>query len=143
MWFRLSSRVPCRLLNMHATRLISRRTMLKATGTAAATTGLAFIATPARALATGTTFTHPGLLHTSADLARMAAKVKAGVSPYTAGYAKLTANRHARSGWTARPQPVVYRGAGAGPQNYGILYNDIHAAYQNALCYHVSGDSAH
>jgi LPXTG-motif cell wall-anchored protein len=36
----------------------------------------------------------------------------------------------------------VYRGAGS-PQNYATLYNDIHAAYQNALRHHVGGDGAH
>ncbi|TLS46969.1 Tat pathway signal sequence domain protein [Streptomyces montanus] len=120
--------------------------MLKATGAAAGAVGLATFATPS--VAAGGTFAHPGLLHTGADLARMAAKVKAGASPYTAGYAKLTANRHAQSDWTPNPQAIVYRGVelrprSTWPQNYGILYNDIHAAYQNALRYHVSGDSAH
>ncbi|WUD16967.1 alginate lyase family protein [Streptomyces sp. NBC_00519] len=127
---------------MHATRQISRRTMLKATGAAAGTVGVGAGVGAAPAAAAGRSFAHPGLLHTGADLARMAAKVKVGASPYTAGYAKLTANRHAQSGWTANPQAVVYRG-GAAPQNYPTLYNDIHAAYQNALRYHVSGDSAH
>ncbi|MFF4356066.1 alginate lyase family protein [Streptomyces sp. NPDC001604] len=133
---------------MHVTRQISRRTMLKATGAAAGVgaVGLTAVATPA--VAAGGAFAHPGLLHTGADLARMAAKVKAGASPYTAGYAKLTANRHAQSDWTPNPQAIVYRGVelrprSTWPQNYGILYNDIHAAYQNALRYHVGGDSAH
>ncbi|TPQ24046.1 alginate lyase family protein [Streptomyces sporangiiformans] len=131
---------------MDVTRQISRRTILKATGAAAGAVGLATVATPS--VAAGGTFAHPGLLHTGADLARMAAKVKAGASPYTAGYAKLTANRHAQSDWTPNPQAIVYRGVelrprSTWPQNYGILYNDIHAAYQNALRYHVSGDSAH
>jgi hypothetical protein len=125
---------------MHATRQISRRTMLKATGAAAGAVSVASLATPS--VAAGGGFAHPGLLHTRTDLARMAAKVKAGAAPYTAGYAKLTANRHAQSGWKANPQAVVYRGEGS-PQNYTILYNDIHAAYQNALRYHVSGDSAY
>lgn len=87
-------------------------------------------------------FAHPGLLHTRTDLDRMAAKVRAGAAPYTAGFARLTANRHAQSGWQARPQAVVYRGSGT-PENYSLLYNDIHAAYQNALRYHVTGESAH
>ncbi|MGW1746754.1 alginate lyase family protein [Streptomyces sp. NPDC002092] len=131
---------------MHVTRQISRRTMLKATGAAAGAVGLTAVTTPA--VAAGGAFVHPGLLHTGADLARMAAKVKAGAAPYTAGYAKLTANPHAQSDWTPRPQTIVYRGVelrprSTWPQNYGILYNDIHAAYQNALRYHVSGDSAH
>jgi hypothetical protein len=125
---------------MYVTRQISRRTVLKAAGAAAGAVGIGTVAAPA--VAAGAAYAHPGLLHTSADLARMAAKVKAGAAPYTAGYAKLTANRHAQSGWTANPQATVYRGAGS-PQNYVTLYNDIHAAYQNALRYHVSGDSAH
>ncbi|MFY7626303.1 twin-arginine translocation signal domain-containing protein [Streptomyces soliscabiei] len=44
---------------MHATRQISRRTMLKATGAAAV--GLAGVATPS--VAEGGAFAHPGLLH--------------------------------------------------------------------------------
>jgi hypothetical protein len=32
---------------------------------------------------------------------------------------------------------------GSAPQNYAALYNDIHAAYQNAPRYHVSGEEAH
>ncbi|WP_280846202.1 MULTISPECIES: alginate lyase family protein [unclassified Streptomyces] len=113
--------------------------MLKAAGA----TGVAVTAATALpATAADSGFAHPGLLHTRADLARMAAKVKAGAAPYTAGFAKLTANRHAQSGWTPQPQTTVYRGAGS-PQNYATLYNDIHAAYQNALRHHVGGDGAH
>ncbi|MER6284261.1 alginate lyase family protein [Streptomyces sviceus] len=112
--------------------------MLKAAGAAVtATTAL-----PATTAAAASGFAHPGLLHTQTDLARMAAKVKAGAAPYTAGFAKLTANRHAQSGWTPNPQATVYRGAGS-PQNYATLYNDIHAAYQNGLRHHVGGDSAY
>ncbi|MFH8656971.1 alginate lyase family protein [Streptomyces afghaniensis] len=120
--------------------------MLKAAGAAAGAVGIGAgagttaLASPASAA--GSAFAHPGLLHTRTDLDRMAAKVKAGARPYTAGFAKLTANRHAQSGWRAQPQTTVYRGAGS-PQNYAVLYNDIHAAYQNALRYHVSGETAH
>ncbi|MFD5267683.1 alginate lyase family protein [Streptomyces sp. NPDC058335] len=141
---------------MHETRRrqISRRSLLKATGATAGAvtlstgiaqaTGRAQTAGGAQAAgsARGSGYAHPGLLHTGADLDRMAAKVKAGAAPYAAGFAKLAANRHAQSGWTANPQATVYRGAGS-PQNYAILYNDVHAAYQNALRYHVDGDTAH
>ncbi|MFG2134127.1 alginate lyase family protein [Streptomyces sp. NPDC048751] len=113
--------------------------MLKAAGVAAGATAIGAAAAPS---ASAAGYAHPGLLHTGDDLARMAAKVKAGAAPYTAGFAKLTANRHAQSGWTPNPQAIVYRGAGS-PQNYAILYNDVHAAYQNALRFHVSGDTAH
>ncbi|GAA2421848.1 alginate lyase family protein [Streptomyces coeruleofuscus] len=122
--------------------------MLRAAGAAAGAAGIGVgagvgttaLASPA--FAAGSAFAHPGLLHTRTDLDRMAAKVKAGARPYTAGFAKLTANRHAQSGWRANPQATVYRGTGS-PQNYAVLYNDIHAAYQNALRYHVSGETAH
>ncbi|WDV56890.1 alginate lyase family protein [Streptomyces coeruleorubidus] len=120
--------------------------MLKAAGAAAGAAGVGVgvgtTALAAPASAADAPFAHPGLLHTRTDLDRMAAKVKAGARPYTAGFAKLTANRHAQSGWQANPQATVYRGAGS-PQNYAVLYNDIHAAYQNALRYHVSGETAH
>ncbi|MFF3844723.1 alginate lyase family protein [Streptomyces sp. NPDC002328] len=116
--------------------------MLKATGATAAGVGVVHLAAAAPAAAAGPAYAHPGLLHTRADLDRMAAKVKAGAAPYAAGFAELTANRHAQSGWTANPQATVYRGAGS-PQNYAILYNDVHAAYQNGLRYHVGGDEAH
>ncbi|WP_316778788.1 alginate lyase family protein [Streptomyces sasae] len=118
--------------------------MLKASGVAVgAAAGIAAASGTATAAGTGSgSFAHPGLLHTRTDLDRMAAKVKAGAAPYTAGFARLTANRHAQSGWQPRPQAVVYRGSGT-PQNYTILYNDIHAAYQNALRFHVTGETAY
>ena len=116
--------------------------MLKFTGaTAGAVTVGTTLAAP-QATAAGAGLVHPGMLHTRTDLDRMAKKVKAGAAPYTAGFARLTANRHAQSGWTANPQATVYRGSGS-PQNYAILYNDIHAAYQNALRWHVTGESAY
>ncbi|MET9971701.1 alginate lyase family protein [Streptomyces sp. NPDC006356] len=115
--------------------------MLKAAGAAAGAVGIGTAVLPTPAVAAGA-YAHPGLLHTGADLDRMAAKVKAGAAPYTAGFAKLTANRHSQSGWAANPQEIVYRGSGS-PENYRTLYNDVHAAYQNGLRHHVSGDSAH
>ncbi|OLZ74818.1 Tat pathway signal sequence domain protein [Streptomyces sp. IMTB 2501] len=116
--------------------------MLKIAGTAAGAAAVTAAAPALRAQAAGPAFAHPGLLHTRADLDRMAAKVKAGAAPYTAGFARLTANWHSQSSWTARPAATVYRGSGT-PQNYTGLYNDVHAAYQNALRWHVSGDTAH
>ncbi|KPH97833.1 Alginate lyase [Actinobacteria bacterium OK006] len=86
-------------------------------------------------------FVHPGLLHTQADFDRMAEKVKAGAQPWKAGYDRLMANRHSQNTWSPRATPTVIRG-GAG-QNYPTLYNDIHAAYQNALRWKVTGETAH
>ena len=123
---------------------ISRRNMLKIAGAAGVAAGAATVVGGGATVATaaGRTFAHPGMLHTPADFARMTAKLKAGARPYTEGFAKLTANRHAQSGWVARPSAVVYRGGGT-PQNYATLYNDIHAAYQNAVRWRITGESAY
>lgn len=80
------------------------------------------------------------MLHTQADFDRMAAKVKAGAQPWKGGWDKLVANGHSQSTWKARPMATVIRGGT--DQNYTVLYNDIHAAYQNALRWKVSGDEA-
>ena len=126
----------------HVTPQISRRSMLRAAGATAGAVGAGIGTTAPAAAATGASFAHPGLLHTRADLDRMTAKVKAGAQPHTAGFARLAANPHAQSGWRPRPSAVVHRGAGT-PQNYAALYKDIHAAYQNALRWHITGESAH
>ncbi|MBW8804300.1 MAG: cell wall anchor protein [Catenulispora sp. 13_1_20CM_3_70_7] len=81
------------------------------------------------------------MLHTQADFDRMAAKVAAGAQPWQSGWDRLTANGHSHSGWKARPAATVYRGGAT--QNYTVLYNDTHAAYQNALRWKISGDTTH
>ncbi|MFF4504220.1 alginate lyase family protein [Streptomyces sp. NPDC001401] len=121
---------------------ISRRTMLKAAGAATGAVGIGTGVAASPATAARTSFAHPGMLHTQADLERMAAKVKAGAAPYTAGFARLTANRHSQSTWRPNPLTTAIRG-GSGVQNYWVLYNDIHAAYQNALRWKITGDTAH
>jgi hypothetical protein len=85
--------------------------------------------------------THPGLLHTQADFDRMAAKVTANAQPWTVGWDRLIANSHSQSTWKANPQATVYRGSGN--ENYTILYNDIAAAYQNALRWKITGSTAY
>ncbi|MDQ3815802.1 MAG: alginate lyase family protein [Armatimonadota bacterium] len=88
------------------------------------------------------TFVHPGLLHTEADFARMKAKVAAGEHPWIDGWQVLTASRHAQLNWNPRPTEKIIRGAIPG-QNFSLLFNDIHAAYQTALRWKISGDTAY
>jgi hypothetical protein len=92
--------------------------------------------------ATSKAFVHPGLLHTEADFARMKAKVAAGEHPWIDGWQVLIANRHAQLNWNPRPSEKVIRGAVPG-QNYAAFFNDVHAAYQLALRWKVSGDTAY
>lgn len=87
-------------------------------------------------------FVHPGLLHTEANFARMRAKVTAKEQPWLDGWHRLLANRHAQLNWNPRPLEKVIRGAVPG-QNYATFFNDVHAAYQLALRWKISGDSAY
>jgi hypothetical protein len=117
---------------------MTRRNLLRAGAATGAGAALLYIAAPAALAA----FTHPGALHTQADFDRMRAKVNAGAQPWKAGWDRLIANTHSYPGWTPNPQETIIRG-GSGPQNYHILYNDIHAAYQNALRWKITGNTAH
>jgi hypothetical protein len=119
---------------------IDRRTLLKvAGGAAAAAAGVLGLGRSAEAAPA--TFTHPGALHNWGDLNRAKVRVAAGDDPWLSGWNRLTANAHAQSTWQPNPQATIVRG-GTG-ENYGILYNDIHAAYQNALRWWVQGSTAH
>ncbi|ONK09568.1 alginate lyase family protein [Streptomyces sp. MP131-18] len=134
----------------------SRRRILKAAvlgGGALAIPGAAYAsqavsatgtAAPRQATRPLQTFTHPGILHTQEAFDRMAEHVTAGTEPWLAGWNRLTANDHSAASWAPNPQETIIRGTGgSGPQNYPILYNDIHAAYQNALRWKITGDTVH
>jgi len=96
------------------------------------------------AIAEGSTFVHPGLLHTGQDFTRMHTKVAQGAQPWSAGWQRLVDNRHASLGWQPRAQSMVYRGRdGVHPENYSVLFNDAAAAYALALRWKVSGDAAY
>ncbi|MER7789252.1 alginate lyase family protein [Streptomyces sp. NPDC097640] len=87
-------------------------------------------------------FTHPGLLHSAGDLARMRAAVAAEESPVHDGYLAFAA--HARS----RPTYVIQNTGqitswGRGPANFMTqAVADSAAAYQNALMWAVTGNRA-
>ncbi|CAJ0802090.1 hypothetical protein LMG19083_03677 [Ralstonia psammae] len=103
------------------------------------------VASPAPAPSpTVQSFTHPGLLHTEADFARMRTKVAANASPWVDGWNVLTANNHTSLTRNPNPQTAIYRGNdGVHAENYSILYNDVAAAYACALRWKVSGDTAY
>lgn len=90
-------------------------------------------------------FSHPGLLHTSADFTRVIAKVDAKAEPWLTGWNKLTSNAHAASTYVASPQATVIRGtcSGCATENYSKLFNDAAAAYALALRWRISGTNAY
>lgn len=86
-------------------------------------------------------FTHPGLLHTQADFDRMALKVAAGAQPWLAGWNALIGNGRAQLGVAPRAVATVIRGGDGA--NFAQLYIDIARAYQLALRWKISGDTAY
>ncbi|AEM84369.1 alginate lyase family protein [Streptomyces violaceusniger] len=120
--------------------VLSRRGLLKAGGglTAAVALGSTFAAVSANGAPAA--FTHPGMLHNAGDINRAKVRVAAGTDPWLSGWNRLTANSHSQPTWTPRATATIIRG-GTG-QNYSLLYNDIAAAYQNALRWRVGGTEA-
>ncbi|MCD7437096.1 alginate lyase family protein [Streptomyces lincolnensis] len=119
---------------------LTRRGLFRAVGGvgAAVALGSAFAATSANAAPS--TWIHPGMLHNAGDINRAKVRVAAGDDPWLSGWNKLVANSHSQSTWTNRATATIIRG-GTG-ENYGLLFNDIAAAYQNALRWRVGGTEA-
>ncbi|MGW2521737.1 alginate lyase family protein [Streptomyces sp. NPDC001617] len=123
---------------------LSRRGLLRTAGgltAALALGGSAVALADSTAGAAPSTWTHPGMLHNAGDINRAKVRVAAGTDPWLSGWNKLTANSHSQSTWTNRATATIVRGADSG-ENYGLLYNDIAAAYQNALRWKVGGTEA-
>jgi fibronectin type 3 domain-containing protein/regulation of enolase protein 1 (concanavalin A-like superfamily) len=86
-------------------------------------------------------FTHPGVAHTLADLDRMKTKVAAAQQPWLSGYNALAADSHSSSSYVMRgPFATVSRNPS---QNLSQWEDDCSAAYQNALMWYITGNTAH
>jgi hypothetical protein len=100
------------------------------------------IAVPSIFLAGAIAFVHPGLLHTEDDFTRVKEYVDEGKEPWLTAWNLLMSNSHASPTYEPRAVETVYRGSdGVHEQNYPLLYNDAHAAYQLALRWKISGSS--
>ncbi|GAA3990161.1 alginate lyase family protein [Mucilaginibacter dorajii] len=90
---------------------------------------------------------HPGGLHTAADFSRIKAMVTSGTEPWNSGWNKLIANSHAQLNYQPSPTVKLIRGGNtvweSDPDNYSHAYNDVAAAYQTAIRWKVSGDTAY
>ncbi|MCY9785635.1 alginate lyase family protein [Nocardiopsis sp. EMB25] len=96
-----------------------------------------FVATEAHAA----TFTHPGLLHTSADFTDLTARAGETADPWASGWDAVRADARSQTGWSA--SPVAELNVGGSDENFTRLLDDAHAAYQNALLWKLTGDAAH
>ena len=86
-------------------------------------------------------FTHPGLLHNEADFARMRAKIAANAQPWLGGWHALTSSSRAQLGRAPQPLQTVVRGGDG--ENFRTMVEDMQRAYQFALRWKVSGDTAY
>ncbi|MER6180267.1 alginate lyase family protein [Streptomyces sp. NPDC001652] len=93
--------------------------------------------------ADGGQFTHPGLLHTADDIARMKAAVAAQESPIHDGYLAFAAHARSKSTYAVQNTGQI-TSWGRGPTNFqNQAVADSAAAYQNALMWAVTGNRAH
>jgi len=88
---------------------------------------------------------HPGGLINEDDIIRI--KSHLTEEPWASGWAKLTANAHARVTYTASPTVKLIRGGNSpeesDPDNYSHAMNDAAAAFQLGLRWKISGDSTY
>ncbi|PPS77436.1 Ig family protein [Streptomyces sp. 46] len=89
------------------------------------------------------TFTHPGLLHSADDLARMKAAVAAKESPVHDGYLAFAAHARSKSTYAVQNTGQITTW-GRGPTNFqNQAVADSAAAYQTALMWCITGERAY
>ena len=97
--------------------------------------------TPRDASATSTTFVHPGILHTAADLERMKSKVAVGAQPYLDGYNVFRAHPQSSAAYKVLGG---FAETGRNPDvNTTETESDCNAAYQTAIMWAITGDQAY
>lgn len=125
----------------------SRRGFLGGTAALLLAAGASGLLAPGTARAAGRkpgsrAFTHPGLLHSADDLARMKAAITAEQSPVHDGYLAFAAHARSKSTYTIQNTGQI-TSWGRGPTNFqNQAVADSAAAYQNALMWAVTGERA-
>ncbi len=90
------------------------------------------------------TFIHPGLLHSSNDLAFIKKMVAEKKEPWQAAYIKLNEEKISKLTWVAKPVENVVRGPYNKPDiGSSALMNDSATAYSQCLQWHITGDKVH
>ncbi|WP_283135480.1 alginate lyase family protein [Rhizohabitans arisaemae] len=90
------------------------------------------------------TFKHPGVLVSGAQLDFVRQKVKAGAEPWTSAFDAMRRSGLASLAYRAKPRAVVECGSGSNP-NLGCTdeRNDALAAYTHALMWSITKDARH
>ncbi|MFF4572977.1 alginate lyase family protein [Streptomyces sp. NPDC001410] len=132
---------------------ISRRGLLRTSGAVLLAAGANTLFVPGARAGTGgegtdgegrsQRFAHPGILHTADDLSRMRSAVAGRHSPVYDGYLALASHPRSQTAYTIQNSGQI-TSWGRGPANYmNQAVADSAAAYQNALLWAVTGESAH
>ena len=87
-------------------------------------------------------FVHPGCLSTQSDINRMKAKVAANEQPWKGGWDRLVSNTGGFLDDAPLAQTTINVGGGL-TENYIRLAQDCAKAYQCALRYNISGETAY
>ncbi|MCL3780111.1 cell wall anchor protein [Prolixibacteraceae bacterium JC049] len=91
------------------------------------------------------TFIHPGMLHGDEDFLHIKAKVDAKQEPWLSGWNKLINNSHTSKNYKPNPVETLIRAGNASKwnNNFNRAFHDAAAAYQQALCWKITGDEAY
>ena len=84
-------------------------------------------------------FTHPGLLHSAADLDRMKQNVMMNKEPWASAWKDFLKSKWLSDKYVPRSLEIVGRGVGSVGQDN--IQNDAAAAYYNAIAWSVSGNN--
>ncbi len=85
-------------------------------------------------------FVHPGILQSGSELDRIAKAIQNGEEPYKSAFEELKKSQFAQAGAGNRAVETVIRG-GQG-DNCSRCYQDIQRAFQCAIVWRLSGDTA-
>ena len=89
-------------------------------------------------------FTHPGILHSRAELDFVKAKVAKGEQPWASAWEELRSHAISKLDWKPNPVGNVVRGPYNRPDVGGTnLMRDGAAAYSHAIQWYVTGEQPH
>jgi len=89
-------------------------------------------------------FTHPGVLHSRAELDFVKAKVASGDEPWRSAWEELRGHSFSKLNWKPRPATDVVRGPYNNPDIGGTdLMRDAAAAYSHAIQWSVTAEQPH
>jgi hypothetical protein len=99
---------------------------------------------PSTVLAADKPFTHPGILHSRAELDFVKAQVATGEEPWKSAWEELRSHGISKLDWKPKPANGVVRGPYNNPDIGGTdLMRDAAASYSHAIQWYVTGQQAH